>query len=454
MKKKKIFLQGSLNPSTRLYRNIVETDGGEVLNKVDVNRVVTALKDQGKWDGVEKMYLGFGGVKTADDGGRTVIETLYDVKSGGDTKETYAGNDRPELHQTLAGKYQACVEKGATNLCRNSDPATDPGSGLEVTYATNDWGIKYGTHELNGKVIFGDSSVNRFYRDVERLTNGVMYTAQFLIKPDDGNAPSFGTSSRNIARLSVGGTVTSGYTITPYAEGIWHVYVSNVATTNTSIAGIRKTGSNNDVGFEATAIQFEEGSYPTLYIPTTGSAVTRPAPLVPIDNFLPDTGYVGWCGRMVRDDSLTQFIFDANTTTHSARRSYISLNSSNQFVAIAYGVDGGNIAQENPFTWANNEYKDIIAISSWNASTLYLWLCDTDGNLYGYSDDHAINTDSVRQIALASRSTGIDHSSVRTANIQPGTDIIDTAEKAKTVIEKHTRGSYNLKASEITHQNP
>ena len=405
MKKKKIFLQGSLNPSTRLYRNIVEADGGEVLNKVDVNRVVTALKDQRKWDGVEKMYLGFGGVKTADDGGRTVIETLYDVKSGGDTKETYAGNDRPELHQTLAGKYQACVEKGATNLCRNSDPATDPGSGLEVTYATNDWGIKYGTHELNGKVIFGDSSVNRFYRDVERLTNGVMYTAQFLIKPDDGNAPSFGTSSRNIARLSVGGTVTSGYTITPYAEGIWHVYVSNVATTNTSIAGIRKTGSNNDVGFEATAIQFEEGSYPTLYIPTTGSAVPRPAPSPVIENALPDTGTVAGVVDMVMAVSNFDDIFDTGGTS-GTQRSRFTINSSNTIFNYFYGSDGGSIGAGATFPFSFDDfsrYKFAYA-STFDGSGLALYIFwHSTKEIKTLSSGHAINTTTLKDVDLGSQ---------------------------------------------------
>jgi hypothetical protein len=166
-----------------------------------------------------------------------------------------------------------------TNLFRDSEPIVDPGQGIRtnVTFASNDWGIG-----LAGKVVFGSGSTARVYQNQATTTAGETYTVSCLIKPDDGQMPTFGFGAGNIGFLIAGGSgiASANYTVltTPF-DGIFFVRASGVGAT-ASQSGIGKnTGgvTNNEVGFEASAIMVVEGSVALNlgnYIKTTGIAVT------------------------------------------------------------------------------------------------------------------------------------------------------------------------------------
>jgi hypothetical protein len=193
----------------------------------------------------------------------------------------------------LKGTY---VRSSLQNLFRDSEPATDPGQGTrdDVTFAINDWGIG-----LDGKVVFGDNSVDRFYYNTGISTEGT-YSAAFIIKPDNGIQPTFGVGGGDIADFRVGSSSSVlPYEVTPLGGGLFFVTVARSITTNFDRIGLRKqAAANNSIGFEASAIMVVAGSVNlTLedYIKTTNSAQTRNADVITktgLGSVLPQTE--GW----------------------------------------------------------------------------------------------------------------------------------------------------------------
>jgi len=108
-----------------------------------------------------------------------------------------------------------------------TEPATDPGgdsNAKDVTFDSNDWGIG-----LDGKVVFSDSSVNRLYDGGGPCDEGVTYTLAFLIKPDDGLEPTFGTNSSHIGTIRVcnqSQTLPTVISIEKVYEGIFYAVLS------------------------------------------------------------------------------------------------------------------------------------------------------------------------------------------------------------------------------------
>ena len=83
-----------------------------------------------KFSDVKLLLPSSGYMKTSEVGGRTVIDEMRDA-SYERNHQTFAGDDRPELHQNLQGRFFTSVEKESTNLFLNSDTLST--QGVEVT---------------------------------------------------------------------------------------------------------------------------------------------------------------------------------------------------------------------------------------------------------------------------------------------------------------------------------
>jgi hypothetical protein len=165
------------------------------------------------------------------------------------------------------------------NLYRNSETATSTGTVSNVTFGANTFNLN-----LDGSVFFGDNSLNRSWSDTGSLSASTLYSFAFIIKPDNGIAPTFGTGGTNIARWRFSNIAASGaYTITDIGGGRFFVQGSG-STTSAALStnGLIKSSINNAIGFEASAFMVVEGSvnwnsiedYLADYLRTTGSAVT------------------------------------------------------------------------------------------------------------------------------------------------------------------------------------
>jgi hypothetical protein len=270
----------------------------------------------------------------------------------------------------LKGTY---VRSSLQNLFRDSEPATDPGQGTrdDVTFAINDWGIG-----LDGKVVFGDNSVDRFYYNTGISTEGT-YSAAFIIKPDNGIQPTFGVGGGDIADFRVGSSSSVlPYEVTPLGGGLFFVTVARSITTNFDRIGLRKqAAANNSIGFEASAIMVVAGSVNlTLedYIKTTGSAQTRNADVITktgLGSVLPDRQ--GW------------FLFDGsflalpNTTVPvgmvisnaslAQRRFVIGINSDGLLRFTTRNDTGAQDVTLTPFSYTLGDRVKVLL--RWDAGT-------------------------------------------------------------------------------------
>lgn len=125
---------------------------------------------------------------------------------------------------------------------------------------------------------------------------GTTYTFSIFVRMDDGGAPVLSAagnqSSLNDFVLNVGGVVTSPslYTIEDYGGGLYRVWFSAAAASDNAYAGVIKYQTNSGRGFSTSGWQFEQGAFPTSYIPTGTSTTTRAADL-PIAS---GAGFTSW----------------------------------------------------------------------------------------------------------------------------------------------------------------
>lgn len=173
------------------------------------------------------------------------------------------------------------VEEARVNLATQSEfvngvaDAPTRGSVTAVAFAGLFCGTGLSLQLVPATTVYG-------YKTVPTVA-GTIYTLSVFVRMDDGGPPVFGSAGTNNPLndfvLNVGGSVTSPslYTIEDYGGGLYRVWFSAAAASDNAYAGVIKYGSNSARGFSTSGWQFEQGAFPTSYMPTGASTATRAA---------------------------------------------------------------------------------------------------------------------------------------------------------------------------------
>jgi len=170
---------------------------------------------------------------------------------------------------------QGLIENVAANVPRRDFLNGGCGELLVEPQRTNFWVGSEGTdivlNSPRGEFSFYTLNNNNVTRTIS-YAGDITFT--FIVKKTDGTVPTISNSNGNgdlVVFVSGGsGAGTSG-TLTNIGNG-FYFFKLLISANGSSIARIQ---NNSGVDTFVSLIQYEQGEYPTSYIPTTASAVTR-----------------------------------------------------------------------------------------------------------------------------------------------------------------------------------
>ena len=151
------------------------------------------------------------------------------------------------------------------------------------------------------------------------------------------------------------------------APNTFRINLANAATGNTSNLGmVQYTGDSNGNIFIWGA-QFESGSYPTSYIPTSGSTATRSADVC------------NGAGTSAEFNDSEGVLFAEIAQLQTSSGSYLAISDGSIYNRLIIGVEGGNAQLfrntsliANSYTSNNLEYNKIAVKYTSTATQIYV----------------------------------------------------------------------------------
>jgi hypothetical protein len=198
-------------------------------------------------------------------------------------KTTSTINSAPRFdHDPTTGESLGLlVEEGRTNLLLQSEDFSTTWNTINATVTTNQIASPNGT--VTADLMSDDGSTPARVRQQVTVVAGQTYTASIYLKA--GSQDSVFWREDNEDSFAVGvnlttGQITSGTgTIDPVGDGWYRVSFSGSVSSTGFWPEVRLSSAGTVYVWGA---QLEAGSFPTSYIPTEGSAVTRAADVASI----------------------------------------------------------------------------------------------------------------------------------------------------------------------------
>ena len=195
---------------------------------------------------------------------------IYAYTSGGGTSFSIDNVSVKEVTGQEVVPDSGCgswlFEPQSTNLFLKSEPTSAEGLSIGVSYESFDWSIGF-----DNCVRYPNNSTLYLHYGGTCLAS-TSYTLSYYIKMDNGEQPIYGTDfSHRIGNVSGTSPI-----LTNMGNGVYRVSETKISSTsNLTRSGVIKDTVNSAIGFRITALQLEQQSYATSYIPTSGSTVTR-----------------------------------------------------------------------------------------------------------------------------------------------------------------------------------
>jgi len=285
---------------------------------------------------------------------RTTPKTIYDPA----TQKIYdvpAGYLAVNPRSDGKSGYEALVEEGRTNLLTNSYNLTSWG---EISGTSND--SVYGdTSSIVNVPSLSWTTVQSPYISISPNT---VYTLSAYVKHNITGKAEAARVYQYDSSYTIIGTQTQGSNGISSNLSWQRVFVTLTSASNAAYIKLNFPGSQGPYTYYVNAVQLEQGAFPTSYIPTTTSPITRNADLVTV----PVTNWNSYAGSF--------FAVAGRTPTTTGTTRYIGGRSSaNDLIVIGQGTGGsptGNLYKGVWFSGASSSTISSIGVSAftWDSS--------------------------------------------------------------------------------------
>jgi hypothetical protein len=308
------------------------------------------------------------------------------------------------------------LEPQRTNLVTYSEQFDDAAwTKLSTTITANDAISPDGTQNAD---LYLATGVDARIQSSLTSVSGVVYTISVFVKNIDAGVfridmanvaegPVFNFSTKTFTSVA---NWTAGYE--EYSNGWLRLYASREATTTLAVPQFSLDSSTSGSVYIYGA-QYEEGSYPTSYIPTLGSSVTRLADAASKTSantfFGTNTGTI-----VINFDSVgfdpTQgnYVFDLAAGVDAANRILVYFSPSDSTLRLFYATTAGVTAQQ-VFSVTMSAIKKIAV--KWTDSDIKMFYNGTP------TASFAFGTTAPNDLTLFARYTDAEHLAARTSQV-------------------------------------
>ena len=185
------------------------------------------------------------------------------------------GVNIPRIDYTNGSCPSILVEPQRTNLALNSDGNVSTyGTAVNVTNASSSF------NSFSNAIQFPSTGTSAAYKAI--TTTVQTYAISVFIKMDDNSVPILSASSAtgNVCLIIAGSFVTNNLKVESYGNNVYRLSGTGASLGINGNNGVVRLDTQVLKSFKITGIQLEAASYPTSYIPTVASTVTRNADVI------------------------------------------------------------------------------------------------------------------------------------------------------------------------------
>jgi hypothetical protein len=181
----------------------------------------------------------------------------------------------PRVDYTNGSCPSLLVEPQRTNLATNSDGNVSTyGTAVNVTNASSSF------NSFTNAIQFPNTGLALAYKSI--ATTAQTYAISVFIKMDDNSVPILSASSTtgNVSLIIGGNIATNNLKVESYGNNVYRLSATATSLGLNNNNGVLRYDTQVLKSFKITGIQLEAASYPTSYIPTVASTVTRNADVI------------------------------------------------------------------------------------------------------------------------------------------------------------------------------